>query len=105
MDHAEMLARELKGYFDPDGRLKQMPTKRRKKILALVWLAEHIPARETYGERAFSELLNSLHSFGDPATLRRELFDYWLINRDNDGRNYCVNAERPSLEALLESYC
>lgn len=82
-----------------------MPTKRRKKLLALVWVADHIPADGIYNERAFSELLNSLHSFGEPATLRRELFDYWLINRDSDGKNYRVNTERPSLEALLARYC
>lgn len=105
MTHEELVAYELKGYFDLDGRLKQMPTKRRKKILALVWVADPIPTGETYSERSFNELLNSLHSFGDPATLRRELFDYWLINRDTDGKHYCVNAERPSLEALLEKCC
>ncbi len=96
---------ELKGYLNADGLLTQLPNKRRKKLLALCWLADRLPAGQTFTEREFNALLNTLHTFGDPATIRREMYDYYLINRDSGGSNYRVNPERPSIEALLDKYC
>ena len=43
-------------------------------------------------------------TFGDPATLRRELYDYFLINRENDGTAYSVNPDRLPAEALIAKY-
>ena len=95
---------ELQGYLEK-GKLTALPSKKKKKIFALVWLAEHIPSDRTYSEKEFNELLKQLHTFGDPATLRRELYDYYLINRSQNGNEYCLNPDRPSLEELLEKYC
>ena len=69
-----------------------------------LWLAEQIPADKEYSEKEFSDLLRTLHTFGDPATLRRELYDYFLINRELDGQRYCLNPEHPSTEALIAQY-
>jgi len=88
-----------------DGRLSALPAKKRKRLTALFWLSEHIPHEKTYTEEEFSELLNRLHSFGDPALLRRELCDYGLIERSADGTAYRPVPARPSLEALLIRYC
>ena len=96
---------EIRGYLDREGRLTQFPTKRRKKIIALCFLAERIPVGQTYSERDFNALLNTLHTFGDPATLRRELYDFCQINRNPDGSGYALNPDRPSAEALIERYC
>ena len=49
--------------------------------------------------------MNTLHTFGDAATLRRELFDYYLVNRSQDGKNYSLNKDRMSAEQLVERYC
>lgn len=96
---------ELKGCLSPDGKLTRLPARRRKKLAALIWLAEQIPPEGRYTEREFNEVLNRLHTFGDPATLRRELYDFYLIDRNADGTDYRVNPERPSLEELTERYC
>ena len=96
---------EIKGYLDREGRLTQFPTKRRKKIIALCYLADRIPVGQTYSERDFNALLNTLHTFDDPATLRRELFDHYLIDRDKEGRSYRLSPERPDAETLIEKYC
>lgn len=95
---------ELQGYLEK-GKLVRLPSKKKKKIFALVWLTEHIPSKRIYTEKEFNELLKQLHTFEDPATLRRELYDHYLINRSQNGEEYCLNPDRPSLEELLEEYC
>ena len=91
--------------FLKDGMLTMLPSKRRKRLAALVWLAEHIPPEKRYTEREFNILLNKLHTFGDPAYLRRELYDASLVDRSRDGSVYWLAPERPSLEDLLAAYC
>ncbi len=71
----------------------------------LPYLADRIPPDKVYTEREFNELLNTLHTFGDAATLRRELFDYYLVNRSQDGKKYSLNKDRMSAEQLVERYC
>lgn len=100
----ELDVNELSGYLK-DGKLTAFPSKRKKKILALVWLTEHIPGNRIYSQQEFNELLKQLHTFGDPATLRRELYDHFLVNRSSDGKEYSLNPDRPSLEELLTKYC
>lgn len=95
----------IKGYIDVDGRVTQMPSKRKKKIYVLSYLADCIPEGQEFTEKEFSELLNQLHTFSDAATLRREMYDYFLINRDQGGSMYMVNKDRLSAEALVEKYC
>ncbi len=96
--------KEIKGYFD-HGKLSAYPTKRKKQIIALAWISEHIPADRTYSENEFNALLSELHSFGDPALLRRELFDHYIIKRSVEGKEYMLASNRPSLEELLLKYC
>ena len=90
--------------MDERGRLTALPTKRKKELIALSYLADSIPADTVYSKMQFNELLNTLHTFRDPATLRRELYDVFLINRSRDGSEYSANPDRPSAEALIEKY-
>ena len=96
---------ELRGFLDAEGRLTALPAKRRKKYLALSYLADKIPPEGRYTERAFNALLTALHTFSDPATLRREMYDCFLIDRDGNGENYRLSPDRPTAETLLEKYC
>lgn len=82
--------KEIEGYLK-NGRLTQMPAKLKKRMLALAWVAKHIPAGRRYSEKEFNDLLNLLHSFQDPAWLRRELYDRGFIDRDPAGREYWLN--------------
>ena len=50
-------------------------------------------------------MLNRLHTFGDPAMLRREMFDCRLIDRDPAGSSYWLDPDRPSLEDLCKKCC
>lgn len=75
-----------------------------KKTIALCRIADRIPPEGRYTERKLNALLSSLHTFGEPATLRRELYDYFLIDRSNDGTDYRVSPDRPSAEELTAKY-
>ncbi len=85
---------ELKNYLDEEGRLKEWPSKRNKgkfRKLVLEYLASKFEPGTTYTEKEVNALLNQHHTFGDPALLRRELFENKLIDRKRDGSAYWCN--------------
>lgn len=96
--------RELMPFLDR-GMLVGLPSKKKKRLAALAWLAEHIPPEKCYTESEFDALLDRLHAFGDPAVLRRELCEVSLVSRTPDGSAYRLDPEGPSLEELLGKYC
>lgn len=78
----------LASYLDEEGRLKQLPGKRQKPKLDLMiaYLASFFEPGIKYSEREVNDILNDLHSFQDPATLRRLLFGTGRLDRTVDGR-------------------
>ena len=97
--------KDIKGFLDEEGRVTLMPTKRRKQMLVLAYIAGQIPPDRSYTEREFNDLLNTLHTFSDPATLRRELYDHFLIDRSRNGDCYTLAKNPPTAEELIEKYC
>ena len=85
--------------FAPDGRLMRWPAKRGDQVLALWALWSRLPARQSFSERGISDLLRTLHDFGDPALLRRELYAAGLVSRTIDGRDYLRIEQRPPVDA------
>ena len=79
---------ELKNFLDADGRLVRFPAKRKMKLEALAYLAEKFETGRKYTEKEVNELLLSWHTFRDPATLRRELYNSRFLGRDADGALY-----------------
>lgn len=100
-----MESKIINGYLDENGRITQLPSKKKKKLYVLSYLADRIPEEQEFTEKEFNELLDNLHTFGDAATLRREMFNFFLINRNQNGSLYKVNKDRLSAEALVEKYC
>lgn len=90
----------LRNFLDEEKRLKAFPAKRKMKILCLMYLAQKIEADKNYTEKEFGELLSKWHTFQDPATLRRELYDYRFIDRSRDGKVYRLSEIQPTPEAL-----
>lgn len=88
----------LKGFLDSEDRLTTFPAKRKKKLFALFYLAELFEPGRTYTEREVNDLLRQRHTFNDPATLRRELYDFRFLDRSPDGRVYTVSASKPTME-------
>ncbi|CDN53693.1 Hypothetical protein RG1141_CH13430 [Neorhizobium galegae bv. officinalis bv. officinalis str. HAMBI 1141] len=88
-------------HFDEEGRLVRWPGKRGLQEICLWFLWSKIPADREFTERQISELLNTLHLFGDAAMLRRDLFDFGLVQRTRDGREYRRIEKKPPAELKL----
>ncbi|MBU1229465.1 MAG: DUF2087 domain-containing protein [Proteobacteria bacterium] len=86
--------------FDAQGRLSRWPGKRGLELSCLWVVWSRIPARHTFSETELNDLLNTLHSFGDHALVRRGLCDFGLMTRTADGREYKRVEQKPSAEAL-----
>ncbi len=87
--------KDLKNFLDEAGRLTKYPAKRPMKFLALEYLAGKFEKGKRYTEREVNDLLNRWHLFGDPATLRRELYDYRFLDRAQDGSAYWLEEKAP----------
>lgn len=78
----------LAGFLDADGRVVAYPTKRSKKVLVLQYLADKFEPGVRYTEKEVNALLGCWHTFGDYCLLRRELYDAFLLEREQDGSCY-----------------
>ena len=78
----------LRNFLDGSGKLTAFPAKRKMKLYALLYLAHRIPADTDFTEREINDILLDWHTVADPATLRRELYDYRFLDRSRDGKVY-----------------
>lgn len=88
---------ELKNYLDEQGRIKEFPSKRnraRLRVLVLQYLAAKFSPGTIYTEKEVNLLLNQYHTFGDPAMLRRELFENGFLDRKRNGSAYWLKEVR-----------
>lgn len=90
----------LKHFLDGESRLLAFPARRKMKICCLFYLAQKIEAEREYAEREINDFLLLWHTFGDPATLRRELCDYGFLQRSRDGKVYRLAEKQPTPEEL-----
>lgn len=90
----------MRNFLDANGKLTAFPAKRKMKVYCLFYLAGKFEAGREYTEREVNELLLSWHTFADPATLRRELYDYGFLDRSRDGKVYRLAQKQPAPEAL-----
>lgn len=85
--------------FDTQGRLKAWSSRRPVQMLCLWPLWAALPAETDLHEREINARLGAVHSFGDPALLRRELRGLGLVDRDPAGTRYRRVERRPPPEA------
>ena len=67
------IAFELRPFLKEQGQLISLPAKNKKKLLAIWYLAERIPAGRTFTEAEINDAIDDQTTFRDHATLRREL--------------------------------
>lgn len=88
---------KVKNFLDSDGRLTVFPSKRKSKIYAMMYLVTKFEVERKYTEKEVNAIINESITFGDPVTLRRELYDYRFLGRDADGREYWLEETQPTL--------
>ncbi|MDR0397330.1 MAG: DUF2087 domain-containing protein [Oscillospiraceae bacterium] len=88
---------KLKPFLDEEGRLKQYPAKQGRQLLALEYIASKFDDEKRYTEREVNQLLETWHTFGDWALLRRDLYDVGLLNRTPDGVAYWLNKKNSNI--------
>jgi len=90
----------LRNFLDANEKLTAFPAKRKMKLFTLLYLAQKIPADTEFTEREINNILLDWHTFADPATLRRELYDYGFLDRSRDGNVYRLAEKHPTPEEL-----
>ena len=90
----------LRNFLDGNGKLTAFPAKRKMKIYCLFYLAQKFESEKVYTEQEINSVLLDWHTFADPATLRRELYDYRFLDRSRDGKVYRLAQKQPTLEEL-----
>jgi hypothetical protein len=91
-------ARKALTQFDAQGRLVRWPNKYSVQRLAMWALWTRFDGRRIYTEREVNEILRAWHTFGDHATLRRELINDRLLARKSDCSQYRKMPQRPDEE-------
>lgn len=90
----------LRNFLNDDGKLTAFPAKRKMKVYCLFYLAQKFEAEKDYTEKEINNVLLDWHTFADPATLRRELYDYHFLDRSRDGKVYHIANKQPTPEEL-----
>jgi hypothetical protein len=91
-------ARKALLQFDEAARLVRLPNKYSVQQLATWVMWTRFAARRDYTEKEVNAILNAQHTFGDPATLRRELVNMKLLGRESDCSRYWKNPARPDAD-------
>ena len=76
----------VENYSLPDGRLKTIPSQRKKLEAILHYVVQAFDVDVRYNEKQVNEMLSRYHD--DVASLRRELIGYGLMQRASDGTEY-----------------
>lgn len=97
MKYEEMLEKykgKLANYYDEEGKLVQYPSKRPLRILALLKVAEDFEKERTYTEKEVNEVIRKNITFSDHELIRREMYQYKIMNRLPNGSQYWLEEEK-----------
>ena len=84
--------------FDDAGRLVRLPNKLSVQQMTMWALWTKFEANQKYTEKEVNGIINGFHTFGDQATLRRELVNMKLLRRKSDCSEYWKEPHRPNDE-------
>lgn len=71
-----------------EGIVTRWPKKQDERRAVLEYIRSKIDKGRTYTEIEINELIDKWHSFGDHALIRRMMYDFFLIERAEDGSKY-----------------
>jgi len=70
-----------------NGKLRKIPSKQKKLIVVLRWLATLFETGRLYAEQEVNETIKTIYQ-RDFVTLRRDLVDFGYLRRERDGGHY-----------------
>jgi hypothetical protein len=79
---------DITAFLDDEGKVKIWPSKMKKKLAVLEYIADKFEPGKDYTEKEVNAIINEWHTFGDYFILRRGMADYKLLNRTKDGSRY-----------------
>ena len=93
IDALEMSEEERKILRDytANGRIQQLPSRQKKLLVILRWLASQFQPGVKYTEREVNAILTQYHE--DYAGLRRDLVDFGFLRRERGGGKYWLAPE------------
>lgn len=99
-------ARKALLQFDDAGRLVRLPNKLSVQQMTMWALWTQFAAHRRYTEKEVNAITNAFHTFGDQATLRRELVNMKLLGRKSDCSEYWKELQRPApeVQAFLRAW-
>lgn len=71
----------LTNFFSKDGRLKQIPSQMKKKLIVLQYIVEKLETGKKYQEKELNEFIKQFHD--DFATIRREFIIHQFMYRED----------------------
>lgn len=93
---------EIRQFLDGNGRLISLPSKHKKKLIALWYLSGKFKDEREYTESEINDIIDEWTCFHDPATVRRELYNKRLLDRTTDCSRYWKEKEIPTIERFVE---
>ena len=85
-DQEQDVRKVLKAYLNADGTIRQLPPEGKKMLVILHFVLDAFSFDTNYTEKEVNIILRRFHV--DTATLRRNLVDYGLLDRERDGSRY-----------------
>ncbi|MCL2003793.1 MAG: DUF2087 domain-containing protein [Oscillospiraceae bacterium] len=95
-----MYVDKIANFIDAEGRLKAYPSKRKRQIFSLYYLASKFEPGKRYTEKQINQILQDWHTFGDWAMLRRDLYEGRFLNREKDCSFYWLEDLQPTLASF-----
>lgn len=89
---------KLRNFLDEEKKLRSFPAKRKMKLYALMYYASKFESGREYTEKEINAVINEHSVFNDPATIRRELYEYKFLNRKTDCSAYWLEENQPEIE-------
>jgi DNA-binding HxlR family transcriptional regulator len=80
-DQKQMRDTVIQNFFTKDGRLKQIPSQLKKKVIILEYLVGKLEKEKQYQERELNQFIKQFHD--DFATIRREFIMHQFMYRED----------------------
>ncbi len=97
LDWAEEDKEVLREYTE-NGRIKRLPSRQKKGLVLLRWLAHKFAPDQLYTEKEVNAILSEAYE-RDYVSLRRDLVDFKFLGRERTGARYwLITTEPPKLD-------